>query len=129
MTSHIAEMLRTATDALNAGDVETFSALHADDVVVHVTGRNAYSGILKGKAEMASVLQRQMEILDGPPRFEIHDALSSEEHGVLLGTQRATRGGRTLESKVAVITHVRDGKFSELWVMSDDPYAEDEFFA
>jgi len=123
------QMLRKATDALNAGDVQTFLDLHADDVVVHITGRNDYSGTLKGKGDMASVFERQMKVLDGPPQFELHDVLSSADHGVVLGIQRAARGGKTLETRAAVIAHIRDGKFSEIWVLSEDPYAEDEFFA
>ena len=124
-----AELMRKATDALNSGDTETFLSLHADDVVLHVTGRNAYSGTTKGKGELASVFERQMKVLDGPPQFETHDILGSDDHGILLGVQRATRGGKTLESKGAVIAHIRDGKFTEVWVLSEDPYAEDEFFA
>jgi ketosteroid isomerase-like protein len=123
------KILRKATDALNAGDIQTFLDLHRDDVVVHVTGRNPYAGTTKGKGELASVFERQMKVLDGPPQFDVHDVLTSADHGVLLGIQRATRGGKTLESRAAVIVHIQDGKFSEIWVLSDDPYAEDVFFA
>ncbi len=122
-------LLRKATEALNSGDMETFLGLHADDVVLHVTGRNAFSGTMKGKGEMASVFERQMQVLDGPPQFELHDVLVSDDHGVILGVQRATRGGKTLESKAAIVTHIDAGKFTEVWVFPDDPYAEDEFLA
>ncbi len=123
------ELLRRATEALNSGDMEGFLTLHADDVLVHVTGRNAFSGDFKGKAELAGSFQKQMEALDSPPTFELHDVLANDEHGVVLGVQRATRRGRTLESKSTVVAHVRDGKFVEIWVSSADPYAEDEFLA
>jgi len=123
------QMLRKATDALNAGDVQTFLDLHADDVVVHITGRNDYSGTLKGKGDMASVFERQMKVLDGPPQFELHDVLSSADHGGVLGIQRAARGGKTLATRAAVIARIRDGKSSDISVLSEDPYAEDEFFA
>lgn len=123
------ELLRKATDALNAGDVEAFLGMHTDDVVLHVTGRNALSGDFKGKAELASSLQQQIGMLDSPPEFELHDVLATNEHGVVLGRQRATRAGRTLEVDTVVVAHVRDGRFSEIWVTSNDPYAEDEFFA
>lgn len=48
---------------------------------------------------------------------------------VLLGTQRATRGGKTLVANAAVTAHVKDGKFTEVWVTPLDPYATDEFLA
>jgi ketosteroid isomerase-like protein len=123
------ELMRRATDLLNEGNAEAFLDLHTDDVVVHITGRNPASGDFKGKGEVASSLQRQMEMLDQPPEFEIHDVLATDEHGVVLGRQRGTRKGKTLESSVTVVAHVRNGKFSEIWVASTDPYAEDEFFA
>jgi len=129
MGNQNAELLRKATEALNSGDAETFLGLHADDVVIHITGRNPFSGTIKGKGEVASLFERQMKELDSPPQFELHDVMATDDHGVVLGTQRATRGGKTLETKAAVIAHLRDGKFTEVWVLSDDPYAEDEFFA
>jgi ketosteroid isomerase-like protein len=107
----------------------TFLGLHADDVVVHVVGRNAFSGDFKGKEAVANLFQRQMEALDSPPHFELHDILANDDHGVILGTQQASRGGRTLETKSAVILHIQDGKAQELWVMSMDPYAEDDFLS
>jgi len=123
------ELMRRATELLNAGDAQAFLDLHTDDVVVHITGRNPASGDFKGKGEVATSLQSQMALLDGPPEFEIHDVLATDEHGVVLGRQRATRKGETLETSVTVVAHFRDGKFSEIWVTSIDPYAEDEFYA
>jgi ketosteroid isomerase-like protein len=123
------DLVRSATEALNQGDAQTFLDMHADDVVVHVTGRNALSGDFKGKGEVGASFQTQMEMFDAPPEFEIHDVLANDEHAVVLGVQRATRGGRTLETKATVVLHVRGGKFTEIWVTSTDPYAEDEFLA
>jgi ketosteroid isomerase-like protein len=129
MASKNADLMRKATEALNAGDMKTFLGLHADDVVIHITGRNAFSGTIKGKGEAASLFERQMKELDSPPEFRLHDVLGSDDHGVVLGTQRATRGGKTLETRAAVIGHIENGKLTEVWVLSDDPYAEDEFLA
>jgi len=123
------ELMRRATDALNAGDMETFLGFHADDVVVHVTGRNAFSGDIKGKEEVAALFQRQMQVLDSPPQFELHDVLANDDHGVILGRQRFSRGGRDVETNSTVVLHIRDGKATELWVLSSDPYAEDELFS
>jgi ketosteroid isomerase-like protein len=128
-SSQNADLMRKATEALSSGDIETFLGLHADDVTIHITGRNAFSGTFKGKREGAAVLERQMKELDSPPEFQLHDVLGTDDHGVVLGVQRATRGGKTLETRAAVIAHIRGGKITEVWVLSDDPYAEDEFFA
>ena len=123
------ELMRKATEALNAGDVETFLDFHTDDAVVHVTGRNRFSGDLKGKQAIMESFGQQAEALDGPPVFELHDVVASDEHGVIIGTNRATRGGTTLESRTTIVLHLQDGKAKELWVVPVDPYAEDEFWA
>ena len=122
------ELMRRATDALNAGDLDTFLGFHADDAVVHVTGRNQFSGDVHGKEEIAQLLGRQAQALDEPPHFELHDVIAGDDHGVILGTQRTTRGGTTLESRTAILLHIKDGKATELWVLPVDPYAEDEFW-
>src|SRR5437660_10471104 len=103
-----ADLLKRATSALNAGDAETFLGLHADDVVIHITGRNPFSGTIKGKGEVASLFERQMKELDSPPQFELHELMATDDHGVVLGTQRATRGGKTLETKADLIRTLRN---------------------
>jgi len=122
-------LLRKATEALNSGDMETFLGLHADDVVLHVTGRNAFSGTMKGKGEMASVFERQMQVLDGPPQFELHDVLANDEHGIALSPATGQRDGKTLHDNGVLVFHFKDGKTSEVWLHPADLYASDEFFA
>jgi uncharacterized protein len=122
------DLIRRATEALNAGDVETFLGFHTDDVAVHVTGRHPYSGDFNGKGEVGELFQRQAQELDGPPQFELHDVVANDRHGIILGTQRTSRGGRTLDARTAVVLHLADGKATEVWVLSTDPYAEDEFY-
>jgi uncharacterized protein len=129
MAQDNAELMQTATDALNNGDIDTFLGMHSDDVKLHVTGRNAASGDFEGRQGVARAFQQQMQLLDGPPAFETHDALGSDDHAVLLGVQRLTRGGKTLELQTTVVAHIKDGKFTEVWVATNDPYAEDEFYS
>ncbi len=121
-----AEVVRTATEALSRGDMESFLAMHNDDVVVHVGGRNPLSGDHAGKDAVVQLMQRQMELLDSPPEIHVHDALGSDTHGVVLNSFRATRGGRTVETTQTIVAHVRDGKIAEVWVEFGDQYAIDE---
>jgi uncharacterized protein len=123
------ELMRKATEALNAGDMETFLSFHAPDVVVHVSGRHRFAGEFRGHQGIAESFQKQMEVLDGPPQFELHDVLASDDHGVILGISKFSKGGKTLESKQIVVLHIQDGLAKEIWVASNDPFAEDEFFA
>jgi ketosteroid isomerase-like protein len=123
------EVLRKGTDALNRGDLETFLSLHADDLVTHIGGRSPFAGDYHGKEEGSRLIQRQMEMLDGPPVFDLHDVLANDTHGVILGTQRVTRGGKTFEDRNVVVFHFEDGKVKEVWVMPDDQAGEQEFWS
>jgi ketosteroid isomerase-like protein len=123
------DLLRRGTEALNQGDLETFLSLHTDDVVTHIAGRSSLAGDYSGREELAKLFQRQMEMLDGPPQFELHDVLANDTHGVVLGNQRVSRGGTTFEDRSVVVFHFEDGKIKEVWVTSDDQFGEQEFWA
>jgi len=123
------ELMRKATDALKAGDMETFLSFHAPDVVVHVTGRSPFAGEFRGHQGVAESFEQQLAVLEEPPTFEIHDVLASDAHGVILGVGTFSRGGKTLQTQQTIVMHIQDGLATEIWVASNDPYAEDEFFA
>ena len=109
-----AELIRTASEALSRGDMESFIAMLSDDIVIHVGGRNPLSGDHRGKDGVAQLLQRQMELVDSPPEIQLHDVLGSDTHAVALNSFRASRGGRTVETTQTIVAHVRDGKLSEV---------------
>ncbi len=121
------EIARNATEALSRGDMEGFLSHHADDVVVHFPGRGPMAGDHRGKAGVAQMFQRQMQILDAPPEIETHDVLASDDHAVVLNKTRGTRGGKTLEQQQVVVLHIRDGKIAEAWLQFSDQQALDEF--
>jgi uncharacterized protein len=124
-----AELMRKASELLNAGDVPGFLALHTDDVVMHIPGRGPLAGAYRGRDGIGASMQKEMELLDGPPTVQPHDDLASDEHAVSLVIQTLLRGGRTLEVRTTVISHVRDGLFSEVWLQPEDQAAYDDFFA
>lgn len=123
------EVARRTSDALAKGDMETFLGLHAEDVVVHVPGRSRFSGEIRGRDQVTSLFQQQMEMLDGPPEWEPHDVLANDDHAIVLGVQRYRRGGQTNEQRVAVVVHIEGGQAKEVWVHPEDVYRLDEFFA
>jgi uncharacterized protein len=124
-----AELMQKAGELLRAGDVPGFLALHTDDVVMHIAGRGPLAGDYRGRDGMAASLQKEMQLLDGPPSVQTHDDLASDQHAVSLVVQTLRRGGRTLEARTTVIAHVEDGLFSEVWLQPEDQAAYDEFFA
>ncbi|CAN5775844.1 hypothetical protein BH24CHL4_BH24CHL4_23600 [soil metagenome] len=115
--------------ALERHDTESAMALWADDIVVHVNGRNVLSGTFVGKERF---LQTQQWIFlehdSGVDVVEFHDLLISDEHAVALIEERAHRGVAALQYRRALIFHVVNGQISELWSVAEDPYALDQFW-
>ena len=60
---------------------------------------------------------------------ELHDVVGNDDHTIALVTAHATRGGKTLDYRVAEIYHMKDGKITERWAFSDDTGAINDFFA
>lgn len=116
------ELARRAHEAIQRDGFTAMAPFLADDVVWHEIGR---SEPRRGVAELAaSGADADYEI-----SFDVHDILASDDHIVVLGDARGTRGERTLDYRVAEIYHVREGKISERWAFSDDTAAIEAFFA
>lgn len=121
------EIARRATESLAKGDIEGLLSEHTDDAVVHFPGRGPMAGDHRGKDGMATMFQRQMQMLDSPPEIENHDILANDDHAVVLNKVRATRGGKILEQEQVVIMHIEGGKIAEVWLHFSDQQAMDEF--
>jgi ketosteroid isomerase-like protein len=113
---------RQLVDALERGDMAAASDALADDIVWHEIGR---SEPRRGKAE----LQAGMGEVDYEITGRVHDIVGNDEHVVALVDATGTRGGRSLDYRVAEIYHVKDGKITERWAFSDDTAAIVDFFA
>jgi ketosteroid isomerase-like protein len=64
-----------------------------------------------------------------PFRVELHDVVANDEHAVAIYVERAQREGRTLDNKIVLVSHIRNGRLAEAWQLSEDQYAADEFLA
>jgi ketosteroid isomerase-like protein len=116
-------------DAMVARDVGAIADCFADDVVFHITGRNALTGDHRGKQVVLTRLFQAWEEAFGGLEIRIHDVLANDDHVVVLSDRRASRDDRTLDMRSATVYHVRDGKIAEAWLFEWDPYAVDEFLS
>jgi len=124
-TMHPNELLaRREIELINAGDFEALDDLYTDDLVVHYPGKNP----LAGAHPVQEFLAKFQGILkDGTLRRVLHDALGTDDHAVQLLNVTASVGGRLHSWNAVAVMHVRDGKFSEVWLHVDDQYALDDF--
>jgi ketosteroid isomerase-like protein len=119
-----AAIARDLSDAFDRRDMQKIDALIADDVVWHQIGSPQP---VRGKEALRA----------GAPGFgadyeitgKLHDILASDDHAVALVDATATRGGKTLSYRTAEIYHIRNGKVTERWAISDDTEAIRRFFA
>ena len=119
-----AALVRRATDAMNAGDMQAMADLMADDVEWHEIGATEP---VRGKQALADRMMggsRDWEVTG-----ELHDVVANDDHVVALVSAHATRNGKTLDYRTAEIMHVKDGKITARWAFSDDTAAINEFFA
>ena len=123
------EIVRSGFDAFAKGDVDTLRQLFDQDAVWHVPGRSPLSGDHRGMDAILGFLARTMELTGGTFRAEVHDVVANDEHAVAIYVTRGEREGRTLESRDVLVSHIRNGKLAEAWLLSTDLYAVDEFFS
>ena len=123
------ELVRRGFDAFATGDIDTLRQLFDQDAIWHVPGRSPLSGDHRGLDAILGFLARTMELTGGTFRADVHDVVANDEHAVALYVTRGEREGRTLESRDVLVSHIRNGKLAEAWLLSADLYAVDEFFS
>lgn len=128
MSETNAQTLRAVYDALAAGDFATILGLMADDVTASVPGRSQVAGEYVGKEAVGGYVTKLAELSGGTLRFEPHDVLVSDEHGVGLVRDLAERDGKTLAMNNVHVWHVRDGVLNQIWIYPGDLRAWDDFW-
>jgi ketosteroid isomerase-like protein len=123
------ELVRRGFDAFATGDVDTLRQLFDQDAIWHVPGRSPLSGGHRGLDAILGFLARTMELTGGTFRADVHDVVANDEHAVALYVTRGEYEGRTLESRDVLVSHIRNGKLTEAWLLSADLYAVDEFYS
>jgi len=123
------ELTRRDFDAFAKGDVDTLRELFDQDAVWHAPGRSPLSGDYRGVDAILGFFARLAELTGGTFRTDVHDVVANDEHAVAIYATRGEREGRTLENRNVLVSHIRNGKIAEAWLMSDDQYAADEFFS
>jgi ketosteroid isomerase-like protein len=123
------DLLRRGYAAFGSGDIETVMSVFAEDIVLHSGGTNQLAGDYHGHDEVIAYLGKLMELSGGTFRLDVHDILANDQHGTVLVTARAERGGKTLNSREVNIWHLANGKATEFWTFIENQDEADDFFA
>jgi ketosteroid isomerase-like protein len=126
-----AEVFKQYVEAFERKDWETATAFWAEDVVLHVQGRNPLAGDFFGKQAFLKHYQRLFAELNGTMELveEVREVLLGAVHAVAIGKERAVRGERSLDFERVNVYRLRGGKIAEIGSYDSDPYALDEFWA
>ena len=118
--------LKDGYAAFAKGDFAVLNDLFAEDLLWHEGGRNQLSGEYRGRDAVYGLFGKLMEVTEGSFHLDLHAAFADDEHGVVLVTTTASRGGRSVTTHDVHVFHLRDGKVVEFWDSSTDQYAIDE---
>ncbi len=123
------ELLKQGYEAFDKGDMDTLRELFAPDIIWHAAGTGEFSGDFKGIDEVLTFFGKLVQATDGTFKVDVHDILANDEHGVVLSTSSATKGGESLSGPGVEVYHVKDGKITEAWTLAYDQAAFDDFIA
>ena len=118
--------LKDGYAAFAKGDFAVLNDLFAEDLLWHEGGRNQLSGEYRGRDAVYGLFGKLMEVTEGSFHLDLHAAFADDEHGVVLVSTTASRGGRSVTTNDVHVFHLRDGKVVEFWDSSTDQYAIDE---
>jgi ketosteroid isomerase-like protein len=117
---------REAFAAMGRGDTQWLGDHIAEDVVWHVGGNSRAAGEYRGRE---AVLQLTVGATGGASKLNIHDVLANDEHVVLLGDAHLEApDGDSVDYRFVNVFHMRDGKVTEAWGMSENDAETDAFF-
>jgi uncharacterized protein len=95
----------------------------------HVPGNNIVAGTYTGTEAILGLFALTATETQGSLTFEFHDMVVGENHVCVLDRVKGTRKGRTLDQNRVLITHVENGRTTDVWVVLEDEYDFDEFWA
>jgi uncharacterized protein len=116
--------LRKGYEAFAAGDMETVSALFADDITWHQAGGGPLSGDLAGKDEVFGTFAQLVVLTAGTFGQEIHDLLANDEHGVAM-VEQWWEQPHPFRGRSVHVWHMKDGIATAAWLMDQDQAAAD----
>lgn len=119
-------LARREIELIEAGKFDELRELYTDDFVFHYPGRSPLAGTY---TSFDDFLTKAQKVFGPEPAIKraLHDAFGSDEHAVQVLQVTATVSGKSHSWRGIVLAHVRDGKFSEMWVTIEDLYALDDF--
>ena len=126
----LADFMGRYLECARSGDWERAFGFFADDIVLHVPGRSAHAGELRGKDAARAYLETALaHARESKVEVELVEMLLGQERVALIVKERFPLADRVLEIQRANVYRVRDEKIEEVWIFEANQYEVDEMFA
>jgi ketosteroid isomerase-like protein len=125
---HVA-LIRRGFEAFNKGDIETLSTLLTADCVQHMTGGSRFAGDHKGRDNILAMYGEMGELTNGTMQAVLGDIYASDHGVVAMYTAQATRNGRTLNDKYALVFQIVGDKVTDMDDVPQNGTPDDAFWA
>ena len=123
-------LVKRGYEAFNSADIATLSELIADDAVQTMVGNNLVSGEFKGRDNILGMYGKLAELTNGTYKVEIEQTFTDGNGTVVVvHRQTATRDGKSLDNRQALIFRIGGGKVVSLTDASDDIAIDDDFYS
>ena len=124
-----ATVVRRFLNAWFDGDFDTWTALAADDIVIHMRGKPALDGSYLGQAGVMEFFEKFAAIEVESLEMEVEDVVADDHYAMIIMHTSYRRGDERLELRNACAYRIdSDGRIAEAWNVSDAQVAESNFF-
>ena len=120
------DIIRSAYEAMEKGDVDAFAALLDEDITWYESTAGL-EGVYQGRDEVMGFVSQVFEQPGMTMSIAVHDVLANDDHGVILHESTITVGDHSHTGQYADIYHLRDGKLTTHWHLAVDAKADAAF--
>jgi ketosteroid isomerase-like protein len=122
------DLVRTFYEARAKGDRDGVRRLLAPDIRWHDPYPPPFGGDFAGIDEVVRFLFGPLAYGLEDSGLDVHDVVSNDRHAVALVSWWAVLNGRRMDGREIGVYHIRAGKITEVWFMTEDKPASDAFF-
>lgn len=123
------DIAKTYIRAVQAGDLATLGSIISPEIVWHQPGDNQFSGVLKGLAEVGSMLGKMVEISNGTFAITKADHFMSNGDWVAIAIEFAGEANGIKLSQPGVdLMRIDGGRIVEMRLFSSNQEQEDQLW-
>ena len=123
------ETIASGYEAFARGELDKVREIWSDDIEWVIPGRSPLAQTYRGAPEVMKFFERLMELSGGTFGLDIHDVLASDDHVMVLVSQKGQRNGRVLDDLGVHVWDMSGGKATRFIVMAGDAYEVDTFWS